>query len=178
MSVFSARKHIWLMVASAVALGGCTSPTQEAIDITPEDVALAYVAEGMSQEVADCLVGLGSREFDLDLLLPGAAADLDALLIDEMRLSCLDALAALSEEELAERTTFDTGPFNIGDDDYLDELWFACDNGDGAACDQLWEEAPIGSAYEAFGVSCGNRPAILDCTEEMNGPDLTAEGAR
>jgi hypothetical protein len=46
-----------------------------------------------------------------------------------------------------------------GDDVELDALWDACADGDDAACDELYLESPIGSAYEAFGDSCGGREA-------------------
>ncbi len=111
--------------------------------------------------------GLGQREFDLDVLLPGAAPEADRPLIDEMFASCLDAVASLNTDEPPPRQSFEVGPFNIGDDMYLDVLWVACDRGDGVACDSLWEESPIGSVYESFGVTCGNRPEILDCSTEL-----------
>jgi hypothetical protein len=46
-----------------------------------------------------------------------------------------------------------------GDDPALDALWDACEGGDNTACDTLYEEAPIGSEYEAFGDTCGGRLA-------------------
>ena len=166
-----------LLMLAAVAVG-CSAPQPASVSVSPDDVVLAYVDDGMNADVADCLVGLGSREFELDALLPGAAPEADALLLDEMLRSCTDAVAVLSEEDLEKRSTFDTGPFNIGDDLYLDELYADCTRGDGRACDLLWEEAPVGSIYESFGVSCGNRPEILDCTEEMNGPNETPATAK
>lgn len=176
MSSFPARTSVWLLALIALAVG-CSDPEPAAMSVSSEDVVLAYVDSGMDAAIADCLVGLGSREFELDALLPGAAADADVLLLDEMLRSCTKAVAVLSERDIEERTTFDTGPFNIGDDLYLDELYADCAQGDGAACDRLWEEAPVGSVYESFGVSCGNRPQVLDCTEEMNGLDATPNTA-
>ena len=41
-----------------------------------------------------------------------------------------------------------------GDDPTLDALWDACAAGDGQACDDLYNEAPIGSEYEEFGDTC------------------------
>lgn len=176
MSFLSRRTPALLLALSVVAVG-CSDPAPPEARVSTDDVVLAYVDEGMDADVADCLVGLGSREFELGALLPGAAASEDALLLDELVRSCTDAVAALSEEDLAERTSFDTGPFNVGDDLYLDGLYADCTQGNGAACDQLWEESPVGSIYESYGVSCGNRLEILDCTEEMNGPDVTPGAA-
>lgn len=177
MSKSAVRLHAWLFVAAGTVAVACSPAAPPAINVSQEDVVLAYVDEGMNADVADCLIGLASREFELDLLLPGAAPDGAELLLDEMQRSCADAVAALSEEDLVARRNFESGPFNVGDDMYLDQLFAGCTKGDGADCDELWEESPVGSIYESFGVTCGNRPAILDCTEEMNGPDQTPETA-
>ena len=47
----------------------------------------------------------------------------------------------------------------------LDELWRDCESGDGVACDRLFEVSPVGSEYERFGLSCGERPLVLNCAE-------------
>ena len=56
-------------------------------------------------------------------------------------------------------TPDDTGgtsePFTYGDDAVLDGLWDDCEGGDGAACDELYRDSPIGSEYEDFGNTCG-----------------------
>jgi len=44
-----------------------------------------------------------------------------------------------------------------GDDPALDALWDGCAAGDYAACDTLWWQSPIGSDYESFGSTCGER---------------------
>ena len=46
-------------------------------------------------------------------------------------------------------------PGEYGSDAFLDGLWDRCATLDWAACDQLFFESPIGSAYEVFGESCG-----------------------
>lgn len=66
-----------------------------------------------------------------------------------------------------------SGPVGFGDDAGLDILWLACEAGEGAACDELFERSPVGSEYELFGVSCGNRPLVLDCTTELDGGTST-----
>lgn len=175
MSLFSVRVRMCGVAAMAAIAVGCSSSEPTPLSVSADEVVLAYVDGGMSADVADCLVGLGRRQFDLESLLPDAVSAENELLLDEMRRSCADAVDALSEEDLGEQADFDSGPFNVGDDMYLDELYAGCAAGDGADCDELWEEAPVGSAYEAYGVTCGNRPEILDCTEEMNGPDMTPD---
>lgn len=151
----------------ALLAAACSSSAPVVVSISADDVVLAYVDEGLDADVADCFVGLGQREFDLEVLMPGAAPEADRPLVDEMLSSCIDAVAILGTDEPPERQAFDVGPFNIGDDMYLDALWVACDRGDGEACDVLWEESPVGSMYESFGVSCGNRPQVLDCGTEL-----------
>ena len=49
------------------------------------------------------------------------------------------------------------GADGYGSDPGLDRLWDACDTGDMPACDDLYRYSPLGSAYEAFGDSCGER---------------------
>jgi len=49
------------------------------------------------------------------------------------------------------------GAETYGDDPALDELWDACDAGDGAACDDLFSETDGGTEYEEFGWTCGGR---------------------
>lgn len=54
-----------------------------------------------------------------------------------------------------------------GDDPTLDALWDGCDNGDMAACDDLFFQSPFGSEYEEFGASCGNtRPGETGLCDE------------
>ncbi len=66
-----------------------------------------------------------------------------------------------------------------GDDPELDELWAGCADADPDACDRLFLASPLGSAYEDFGLTCGNRRAT-NCTEllgDANGsftPDTPA----
>lgn len=60
------------------------------------------------------------------------------------------------------------GPDTRGDDAELDELWADCESGSGVACDRLFRMAPIGSDYERFGLSCGDRPDVLDCQARLD----------
>ncbi len=46
-------------------------------------------------------------------------------------------------------------PDAIGSDPFLDNLYQLCEDGDFAACDDLYFEAPLDSEYEAFGDTCG-----------------------
>ena len=57
---------------------------------------------------------------------------------------------------------------NYGDNDTLDALWDACEGEDWAACDQLYADSPLGSEYESFGDTCGNRTdGTQFCVDEL-----------
>lgn len=59
----------------------------------------------------------------------------------------------------------DTEQQSYGQDADLDALHDACGAGDGAACESLFWEAPVGSDYEEFGATCGGREERgSDCT--------------
>jgi hypothetical protein len=52
------------------------------------------------------------------------------------------------------------GPQTYGDDPRLDALYDACERGSMRACDRLFEESPLFSEYEEFGLSCGGRTGL------------------
>lgn len=52
--------------------------------------------------------------------------------------------------------------FGYGDDPELDLLWDGCVSGDMLDCDDLFFQAPVGSEYESFGESCGDRVEAVD----------------
>ncbi len=57
----------------------------------------------------------------------------------------------------ADRETSQNPVGSYGSDNSLDELWNSCQRGDMVACDDLYFSSPVGSEYESFGGSCGNR---------------------
>ncbi|MFP4234389.1 MAG: trypsin-like peptidase domain-containing protein [Nitriliruptoraceae bacterium] len=64
------------------------------------------------------------------------------------------------------------GPADVtgyGDDPVLDRLWDACEGGDMPACDELFVESPVGSSYERFGDSCGERNEPAGWCEDLYG---------
>jgi hypothetical protein len=71
------------------------------------------------------------------------------------------------EDSLPESVTSDA--FTYGDDPALDQLWDACEAGDGGACDELFFSSPVDSEYEEFGDTCGNRfdAGTVLCAEEL-----------
>ncbi len=58
-----------------------------------------------------------------------------------------------------------------GSDSDLDILWDLCDGGRYWACDVLYQISEVGSQYENFGGTCGDRIDTLEwCTDEFNAP--------
>ncbi len=56
-------------------------------------------------------------------------------------------------------------PTKKGDDPNLDLLYDACERGSGQACDTLFDDAPPGSEYEEFAVTCGGRTREKRCAD-------------
>ena len=54
----------------------------------------------------------------------------------------------------------ESGAGAVGSNPQLDALYVACDAGDLEACDDLYFDSPLDSAYEAFGDTCGGRQAM------------------
>ena len=48
-------------------------------------------------------------------------------------------------------------PIGLGTDPALDALALTCYNGDMAACDTLFDSAPLGSPYQVYGDTCAAR---------------------
>ena len=46
---------------------------------------------------------------------------------------------------------------SYGSDIGMDVLWDQCGSGSAEACDNLWQESPVDSAYETYGYTCGLR---------------------
>jgi hypothetical protein len=132
-----------------------------------EVTAQALAAEGVPADVVECVLRVAERELEV--------AELDPALEDDLVASCGAARdeiarAGAPEEPPDDRLALVDQPDTFGDDPVLDELWTACEAGSGAACDELFARAPIGSGYEGFGVSCGDRPDVLHCAE-LDRPD-------
>ncbi len=127
----------------------------------PEAVLVDQLAaEGESVDVIECAVRLGGRQLRIGRL--------DDRAVDELVTSCRtahDPLVDATAEPPDELASVDRGPWTLGDDLALDGLWAACEAGSGEACDRLFEIGPVGSDYEAFGLTCGDRPDVLDCRE-------------
>jgi hypothetical protein len=131
--------------------------------------------EGVPEEAALCILDeLESRDTDIVSLATMSEDDVPD-----------DVMAAVFAcgDELVDSGTFDfgatgAGGIDVGDgvDDYgddptLDALWESCNAGNPSACDDLFWQSPLGSAYEAFGHTCGGTaPAGTDCGQAFGTP--------
>ena len=115
-------------------------------------------------------VGLGGAEGDcitiamIDDLGSAALLDIITLVVQDPSASGNLALSAalLTAADECGLSLEDVGPdlgtgFDYGDNPVLDALWDECAVGDGLACDLLFSESAIGSEYERFGLTCGDR---------------------
>ncbi len=59
-------------------------------------------------------------------------------------------------------------PCDHGDDPDLDELWDACADGAGGACDRLYYDSGFDTRYEQFGNTCGDRGVTVPCPPELD----------
>ncbi len=131
--------------------------------------------DGASEEGALCVVNaIQDQDIDLGQLLR-AGENVDEVMTPEMMtvvFSCMD--------ELFDSNSFAFGDFRddansdgstYGDNPELDALWDACGGGDGAACDELYWISPIGSDYEDYGNTCGDRvkDGAFSCEEAIGG---------
>lgn len=133
-------------------LGACGSDAPAAVPSERPDTVSELIDEGFSADVASCVIGLADGE------VPDETQS-------ELIESCQRASDMMNtEEEPPPDLPFDQ-PSTYGDDPELDVLWDDCEAGSGTSCDLLWSNSPVGSEYEEFGVSCGNRPDVLNCAE-------------
>lgn len=163
------RRHRWsARLAAAIGLlalpaaAGVLFLTGSEDEIDAEATLVQELsADGERADVIECVLRLAARDL--------RTGPLDQAARDELVTGCraardgaVDPTAYEPPENLA---SVDHGPSTFGDDLALDALWRSCEEGSGAACDQLFRDAPVGTAYEAFGLSCGDRPDVLHCAE-------------
>lgn len=60
---------------------------------------------------------------------------------------------------------------------FLDQLWDDCYSGDFQACDDLYRATPVGSAYNEFADSCGNRNTPSGWCVDIYGPSTGGPGS-
>lgn len=80
----------------------------------------------------------------------------DANVFEELMDTVIDEV--LDSSDADDSSWFSSeGAMNYGDDEYLDLLYDGCKDGSNEDCYVVWSMSPIGSEYEAFGLSCGGR---------------------
>jgi len=176
-----------LVTALVLVIAGCGGSGQDGLSAQDQqavDQAIdALVQSGFSQRGASCYVNGLVETFGVDRIaeigtggqLPSEVSDRAAqLLVDCDVFSDLTGNTASGNttgttfgdyRDLADPPDQVEGPYDYGDDATLDALWDQCAAGSGDACDSLFFDSPIGSMYEAFGNTCGNRPELdYDCS--------------
>ncbi len=156
-----------VLIGMGLVLVGCAgTPPEPTLEGRVELAEAELVEDGADPDVADCVVRLARHEL--------RRGSLDGVTRDELLVSCERAQAAKSgKADVPPSLSYADGPDTLGDDPALDRLWRSCEEGSGVACDQLFADSPVGSDYEQFGVSCGRRDELLDCSEldEADGDD-------
>lgn len=157
----STATRLRVVVLALLALGGCASrDTVPSVEELSSELTSELLAEGHETGVVECVVDLAQRRF--------RSGELDAVTRDELVRGCTQAREVEVAVDAPPPTTDSlafTEPIGRGDDPALDALWDRCAAGSGAACDELFAQAPLGSDYETFGLTCGERDDVLDCAE-------------
>jgi hypothetical protein len=144
------------------------------------------VADGdgqLTRDQATCYVNRVIDEVGIDQLQPGAqptpnqVAKLTSIRIDCVGVANLGAFVPGTGTSLgAGETLARRVPMHLGDDPQLDELARACQRGDGASCDSLFDLSAPGSDYEELGVTCGNRTREKRCADAYGTAATTPPG--
>lgn len=160
------RQHRWsarlAALAALIALPAAAGVLWLASPGEPPDPAdelvRSLVAAGEPSEIIECVLRLAGRDLRIRSLEDDATAELVA--------GCRIAQRGLQPDvdwDPPEALADVVQPIGLGDDPGLDRLWRSCEEGRGEACDRLFDQAPANSSYESFGLTCGDRPDVLDC---------------
>ena len=146
------------------------------LEINPQQIvdgSLSADDDGaMLAAAAECVDDLASLEPFVQSFIDGAAESGTVLSVEEAQCS-IRALESNDQEAaildcLGDRVSDDE---DYVDDLVLDLLWDQCSGGNPQACDELYRDAPIGSRYETYGRTCGDRlpdSAGLQCFAQMD----------
>jgi hypothetical protein len=158
-----------VVVVGAVVLGACSRSTT----FDRDGAVDAVVAQGngrITRPQAECYVDRVHDEVGTAPFEPGYKPPNDLVpKLADIRIDCVGvanigtAPPATVDPDLSLREAL---PNHRGDDPALDALYDGCAAGDGTACDQLFDQAPVGSDYELFASTCGGRRAELRCGPE------------
>jgi len=183
------RAEIWLViivVASVLVIGvvalvrsGSSFDRAAAVTRTVDGSA-----GRLTESQAECYVGgvrqqIGSRYLAAGASIPDdVAARMTSIRVDCVGVANLGVTStvdpALDPSASAPPST-EAGnlPRRHGDDAALDALYDQCALGSGQACDDLFGLSPVGSDYESFAVTCGNRTTERRCADVYVLPEST-----
>ncbi|MEO0492530.1 MAG: hypothetical protein AAF081_03850 [Actinomycetota bacterium] len=150
------RRFFLALAAIALLASACSS--------TDEQFRDSLIDGGFTDEQADCAMEkLDEIGIDPESITDEALGDADP------PIEAVEAVASCLLGDLDVDLNLDTDGDGTLIDAQLDEWYAQCEAGDGAACDNLYFQSPIGSEYEAFGNTCGNRipEGALSCADEL-----------
>ena len=164
------------LLAAATTLGACSND-----DIDRDEAVQRVVDEGggrVTDEQAGCYVDRVLDEIGKAPLRPGATIPPEQIArMTTIRVDCI-GVANIGADSPAPGTVVLPegalpGPKKKGDDATLDALWDQCAAGFGQACDDLFDRAGLGTDYEAFAVTCGQRTREDPCVAVYPAPGVT-----
>jgi hypothetical protein len=132
---------------------------------------MARSAGRLDRAQAECyvdrvLADVGRRALETDPPPPELVARLTGIRIDCVGVANLGTVPGTSPPVTVPGVV---RPQKPGDDPVLDALYQRCGAGSGAACDELFDKAASGSAYEAFALTCGGRTSEARCADRYPG---------
>ncbi len=161
-------RHFWAGALSLALVAACsTAEAEPEPEPSYDQIVAAWADTGLSNDAAGCVVELIPDSLSATEQLEAASMPAE---FEDLVAACEEATAPAEVTTTTRRSSND--PFTYGDDAMLDRLWDQCGEGSGAACDELFNEAPAESEYERFGLSCGDRPEVLNC-DELDGSTTT-----
>ncbi len=177
------KKSLLLCCVLAVLFSSCTSGSAS---LSETERIEAMVIEGVERQVAECVAGIESQTLLQDASVQ--KAETEGVARQELLASCQELYGMAAQKETAsgqkslEEVAIKKTDAGYGDDQALDILWDKCEQGSGEDCNRLFDEAPLGSEYERYGVSCGDREGVLRCeelgTESDPVPKIAAEAEK
>ncbi len=125
------------------------------------------VGVGLEEDDANCVAQAMANEIGVSELLAGTLASADAALSSDLMNSDLMEFGLVMFRASEECDVNISGPAlgqgtSYGDSPVLDALHDQCAAGTLAACDALYAQSALGSEYERFGQTCGDRYSLAD----------------
>jgi len=177
-SVRPARGRLWSVAALLGATGlmlvvACSEASPGMDRAAAVQKVIADSKGAVTQQQAECYVNRVVDEVGAGALAEDARPTPSQLgRLTSIRIDCVGVanlgrspgtgtVRPLAPEETSARRL----PHRRGDDPNLDLLYEACAQGNGRACDDLFDAAPPGSDYEEFAVTCGGRTREKRCAD-------------